>query len=147
MNIEELNSSHAAVQALVDRFAQATPRQRAEMVLRAVGGKPHKSGWLLPNQRLIRSEAAEYWATDLNAIANAERDMRIAKRRYAVFASEHHGWTVVIGDPEKPLVRLRAASERDARALAVVLYGHIREPLSRLARPQDQAPAVDPKVP
>jgi hypothetical protein len=146
MQIETLNPT-APLQAIVDRFAQAAPRQRAEMVLRAIGARSHKSGWLLANGRLIRYDVAPYWATDLNALAMAEREVRIAWRRYALFCSDEHGWTAVVGDPGEPILRIRAASERDVRSLAIILYGHIRQPRATPGIPGAHAPTADVKMP
>lgn len=135
------------LEALLDRYIKAAQPQRSEMVLRAIGAMPHRHGWLLRNNRLIPSAAAPYWATDLNAIAAAEEFCGLAHGIYAVLAVGRQSWLATAGEPTSPRFRVRAANERDVRALAVLLHMQLRDHTPEPAARRVSSAAWDQTVP
>jgi hypothetical protein len=116
---------HPVLNAVAERFIAASYPQRAEMVLRAVGAKGHRDGWLLRNGRLVPAAGAAYWATDLNALAAAERLVGLRNTRYVVM-NDKAGCLVLAGEARAVHLRVTAATERDGRGLAIVAQACLR---------------------
>jgi hypothetical protein len=111
--------------AVAARFKAATYPQRAEMILKAVGAREHKHGWLLRDGRLVPAAGAAYWASDLNALAFAERLVGLRNTRYMVI-NDTSGCRIIAGEAKTAHLRLTATSERDGRGLAVVAHACLR---------------------